>query len=538
MGPVDDPHDPPCMRCKRERLECYFSTQRRKRYDKGDGEQKDDPLDQQKGIKRYPIRRDSHLTIDSDATTSTLPPLTPGGSIGRPKPLRRPDHQGTAVSDDDEDQSVNDGATAILQNREMLSGHDALNTAFAATGVKGSTKTAKMNAKELNEAVKAWADIRFVRAGWFTALEGISYIEYFYRYLSPLTPITVADYRAPKTHQKLLREEPVLAIALLTISSRYMALSGPGAQSRAYAIHDKLWGYLRGLVDDIYWGQEQSAGVTCDHVKNNTSRSPFRTLGTIETLLLLTEWHPRALHFSAGQVSDDLLVLQEIAPPSEPNQDDLSTANVLDSNLPPGSSGKKVESWLEPCWRSDRMCWSLVSHAMTLAYELGVMDDGASKIHLVHANAADSPFDQRRYNIRRLLYVYLTQTSGRLSLPSPIPKKFGKALFEYGQQYSTSSASSPQENGEDPLNQEPSHDMAQDKGLDLWFRLARLFAKGNAEIFPSRNVTHEIIRSGRYREILDSYELLHFEWRKDFDECEMSECGSLFWTAFKHKREE
>lgn len=31
LGPVDEPHDPPCVRCRREAKECYFSATRRKR---------------------------------------------------------------------------------------------------------------------------------------------------------------------------------------------------------------------------------------------------------------------------------------------------------------------------------------------------------------------------------------------------------------------------------------------------------------------------------------------------------------------------
>lgn len=31
LGPVDDPHNPPCVRCRRESKECFFSVTRRKR---------------------------------------------------------------------------------------------------------------------------------------------------------------------------------------------------------------------------------------------------------------------------------------------------------------------------------------------------------------------------------------------------------------------------------------------------------------------------------------------------------------------------
>ena len=36
LGPVDDPHEPPCQRCRRESKECYFSATRRKRRLSGD----------------------------------------------------------------------------------------------------------------------------------------------------------------------------------------------------------------------------------------------------------------------------------------------------------------------------------------------------------------------------------------------------------------------------------------------------------------------------------------------------------------------
>jgi hypothetical protein len=39
LGPVDNPHDPPCVRCRRESKECYFSATRRKR--KTDGADED-----------------------------------------------------------------------------------------------------------------------------------------------------------------------------------------------------------------------------------------------------------------------------------------------------------------------------------------------------------------------------------------------------------------------------------------------------------------------------------------------------------------
>ncbi|MCJ1274964.1 hypothetical protein MMC21_002763 [Puttea exsequens] len=43
LGPVDDPHEPPCVRCRRESKDCFFSATRRKRkLDGGEDELGDD----------------------------------------------------------------------------------------------------------------------------------------------------------------------------------------------------------------------------------------------------------------------------------------------------------------------------------------------------------------------------------------------------------------------------------------------------------------------------------------------------------------
>jgi len=55
--------------------------------------------------------------------------------------------------------------------------------------------------------------------------------------------------------------------------------------------------------------------------------------------------------------------------------DNYSTDDEGGPRLPRGVGGKRIESWLEPAWRSDRMCWMLLSTAMGLSYELGVFDN-------------------------------------------------------------------------------------------------------------------------------------------------------------------
>lgn len=61
--------------------------------------------------------------------------------------------------------------------------------------------------------------------------------------------------------------------------------------------------------------------------------------------------------------------------PSYDGNDNYSTVDETGNRLPGAIGGRRIEGWLEPAWRSDRMCWMLLSTAMGLSYELVVFDD-------------------------------------------------------------------------------------------------------------------------------------------------------------------
>ena len=237
-----------------------------------------------------------------------------------------------------------------------------------------------VNEQGYEDALRSWSRFRFVRAGWFTREEAIKFIAYYYEYLSPLTPVSPPTFRSPATHSTLLNEEPILTVTLLTISSRYYKVIGPGGHCRSHAIHEELWKYLRRMIERCFWGQEAFGGGFCGSgadESQTSSTAPWRglrkgslrTLGTIESLMILTEWHPRALHFPPDEATDELML------PSYDRRDMLDVDE--EGNLRPTGNvgGRRIESWLEPAWRSDRMSWMLLSTAHGLAYELGVFDD-------------------------------------------------------------------------------------------------------------------------------------------------------------------
>ncbi|KAI9793100.1 MAG: hypothetical protein M1816_000998 [Peltula sp. TS41687] len=634
LGSVDDPHDPPCVRCRRESKECFFSATRRKRQhadatpDGPDGEVGND-YEARNARKR---RRGESYTGDDlnnaigsshtgnhgggqgaqssvSSTTSTIMqhPLTPGGSVGQAQPLRRPtltvessispqttfdgDHfhqqqqcspglpAPTIAQTDAVEEEQQITAEKILQTG-IYSGHDALNLLFEAAGRSGDITNSRDESQvtlqpppvPTNKVINQPVERTNVGSGRIENI-GHSYLQNlkredtaanipidpaisggdtslkppaddasqsrdyqdarrawsscsFYKYMAPLTPISPPSFQLPGSHSALLTEEPILAVTLLTISSRYMRLSGPGALSRSYAIHEKLWNYLRGMIERIVWGQEQfGAGFGTSptkHEENQTSstapwrglrKGSMRTLGTVESLMLLTEWHPRALHFPPGDDGMELIV-------HDARADVDSSLNELAGELPSstqqaprGVGGRRIESWLEPAWRSDRMCWMLLGNALALSFELGVFDpfpnmgtlDGSS-----YRPEYRSPSHRlRARRLRKLLLVYLTQLSGRLEWPNPCDTsdlanfKLQTHLPE-GQPNPDGSATFFEAGTEDCV-------------LHCWVELTNLMRSGNELFFSSRNHTKDLIRSGLYTNLLEHFQPRLRKWREEFD---------------------
>ncbi|CAI6310800.1 unnamed protein product [Periconia digitata] len=607
LGPVDNPHDPPCVRCRRESKECYFSATRRKRkgQDGADDYDEQDDYELRNGRKRHKSSDASSQPASLHHPATTNPsdssnaayisqPLTPGGSVGRYEPLRRPT-TATQPQNDEEDRKMADTATAVMQTGEIYSGHDALNLLFQAAGRDlqehhrtGSTSSANRpsigtpgsqtnlaspqavtatharnpsrivaepivdpaishqspglpdppNEASFNDAVRAWSKFRFVRAGWLTAKEAVRYIDYFYTYLSPLTPIVVPDYRDHAMHAKMLREEPMLVITLLTIASRFRTPDTPsraGAVSRSYLIHDKFWKYLQGMIDRTIYGQEQFGGGFCGAGQqpgsdvNPLTRKGLRTLGTVESLMLLTEWHPRALHFPPGDDDDELVPTDDVfggEMPAEPGAPNLE-----------GESGQRIDSWLEPCWRSDRMCWMLLGNAMSLAYEIGVFDETSelefeeANQHLSHATV--KAYFRRKNHLKNLLVIYVTQTSGRLGLTSMLPKTLRedelqsqqtplelfnarKALIRAPPLHHSTRSDGQRLPLESIATQE--RHAVQDLVLDFWDRIAKTMEMGNLKLFPNRRKTRELLKSGKYEEVLKGFQTPITDWKRGFDQ--------------------
>ncbi|KAI1419479.1 transcriptional activator ARO80 [Xylaria sp. FL1777] len=622
LGSVDNPHDPPCMRCRRESKECFFSATRRKRKNDDDADEYQDEYIIRNGRKRHYLDDTPPVATEDERKPFNPVPLTPGGSASRNQPLRRTDtihdlHHVTAdrprrssyaESTEDSNAQLENLEAQNVMRKGMYGPHDALDLLYKAatdnphaiqarqeatptttiaptilqpsslasppsrktraqtsahdsrSQIRATTKSAdpidprllpsdthdekaeieaRLNVEHepgYREALAAWARFRFVRAGWFTKEEAIKYIVYYYEYLSPMTPVSPPTFRNPGSHITLLTEEPILAVTLLTIASRYYSITTTGGHCRSHAIHEELWRYLRRMVERCLWGQEAFGGGFCgsgadDSQTSSTApwrglrKGSLRTLGTIESLMILTEWHPRALHFPPEEAIDELML---------PSRDLRMQPSSTDEDVTarPGGNvgGQRIESWLEPAWRSDRMCWMLLSNALGLAYELGVFDDIDE---LLAANAITRPeyedeaYRLRAMRIKRLLLIYLTQLAGRLGWTNMVPESIRTTdpVFSHNRRPTTNEGTTP---GTNPSVLSNTFSYVPDVELDdqiiqCWVGVSNAMHRGNEKIFKSRKHTTEIIQSGRYTSILKDFQPILREWWREFERFRLPE---------------
>lgn len=135
------------------------------------------------------------------------------------------------------------------------------------------------------------------------------------------------------------------------------------------------------------------------------------------SLLLLSDFHPRSIHFPPSDDDDGIL-----APTEEDLKDNASTGGEA-HEMP--ASDSTFAGWTESALRSDRMSWSLIGTSYGLAYELGIFgnfsDGVVSPDRRLPRQGGSLPDNQRVDRIQRLLYIYITHASGRFGFPSMYP---------------------------------------------------------------------------------------------------------------------
>jgi hypothetical protein len=420
LGSVDEPQDPPCARCRRENKQCYFSSTRNKRTKIDGGHTLTNRNSSEPSRYEYQIpQNDSDMRNNHESVQFVYSPRSGGGPASNSDPdlgTASPDGQQTVSTLLDRQAYTTNDALGLLHDaahhgRSSVTTED-LACSVAESGSRIASASAYSSpAKSKSErdrrvidiALKTWNNLVFVHDGLITAEEALSYVDWFYNYLVPLSPVPSARFQDHSQHMNLLEEEPILAVTILTVASRYMKLSGPGSITRGYVVHDRLWNYLRSMISRVFWSEEAFTSmdsVPHSEAPSTTPSSVLRTMGTCEALLLLLEWYPRTLHFPPIDNDTNSIIVRD------------GTTHHITSQGRYGRMRSGVD-WLR---RSDRMCWSLLGLAQSLATELGMFDKQGITTEDYDYRSQDDM--QRVHRIRRLIWVFSVQTSGRLGATS------------------------------------------------------------------------------------------------------------------------
>lgn len=514
-GPDGGELKPPCQRCKREMRECVFRSERSWVKRRKPGEVRDN-------VEEEPARPHSGSISNVQPSpvhrlsTSTLE-FAPGDSPHTSKhraDIFSPHNHLRRISS-----SQGDLANSVMRT-VVSSGSDALNLLFEAahhrdamdneqqsgsqayetprsgpTGFENATPSSPFHTFRAQpvqmstpspETLKVWTSCRFVQMGWFSAHEAVTYVDLFFKNCSPLSPILGEFYSHHENHYALIALDPFLCTTILMISSRYNILPGVGGASRGYFVHDRLWEQCQRFIMKIMLG----------HVKPSKAQS--RTIGSIEALLLLSEWHPRALHFPTAADGWDCELMIGA------NNTTEEGARLLEGDA---TSSRWLEDVIEPAKRSDRMSWMLMGCALSLAQELGLFEDNASidKDQVSYPKATTEFLILRRIRARKLLYVLLEQLSWRLGCTSMIPQSLNHALME----------KIPVDSATGAVEQWQSF-------MSAWVELTKLARSVSDTIYPNTATTRSLLRTGRYIGLLEHFQPLLTSWRKKYlDPCKL-----------------
>lgn len=253
-------------------------------------------------------------------------------------------------------------------------------------------------------------------------------------------------------------------------------MSTPGGESRGHLLHQRLWDHCQHILMRILLGQEKS------------SKAKTRTLGSIEALILLTEWHPRALQVppvSDGWDSDVIL--------SFPDARDQTGAAVDNP-----SRDRWLEDVIQPAQRSDRMSRTVLGMAMSLANELGVFDQQDDAAPGGNMSEYEARQHHRRRALAKLLFLYQEQLSSRLGCKSLMPESVSHGITS-----SSTSRMSFAKRGED-----------WGSFMIAWTELTRMVRSISDVLFPSQAITSQLLRSGRYISIIEHFRLLLSGWEE------------------------
>lgn len=200
--------------------------------------------------------------------------------------------------------------------------------------------------------------------------------------------------------------------------------------------------------------------------RENSSTAKSRILGIVESLMLISDWHPRSVQLPTDSLDWD----------GEPISQQCDRRNVKQRNRDALSIRWQGDVF-ESVNRSDELSWGLLGTAVTLALRAGTFLDEPPF-------GLDARCVARFHRTRKLLYVYATEIASRLGCSSLLSEN-------------VSSSMSPSQENE-------SRERSSNSCMDLWLDLTKLKHLASVS-FSQKGPATKQVSSGNYN-------LLCLEW--------------------------
>lgn len=177
--------------------------------------------------------------------------------------------------------------------------------------------------------------------------EAIQLINAYFLTMDPFFPFVPLQLHDPDE----LARYPILLCTILTIASRYHKFSELGEYNgvnnkRHIDIHEKLWVYCQKMISQTVWAEAST-----------------RSVGTVLAFLLFSEWNPRAIHWKWADYANN------------PKMTDFSTSDTgVNDYLKVGQRATGFGA----IRRSDRMAWMLTGTSLRIAQDMGFMQSNCN----------------------------------------------------------------------------------------------------------------------------------------------------------------
>ncbi|KAM0788743.1 hypothetical protein ACM66B_002835 [Microbotryomycetes sp. NB124-2] len=291
---------------------------------------------------------------------------------------------------------------------------------------------------------RGWSSWQPIVSGLLTQSEAEYLFKYFETSISPLYPLLAPEIFSSSHLPTLTSSESLLLCAMVAIASRY---NDKLDRARADAIHVSIANFIRQELVYLHEGSPVS-----------------RNIGSVDALLLLTEW------------------------PCIPLEHIMRSAEAKSE-----SGNEEAAELLKTSAQYDSMSWTYIGIAVRLAQELGLDNVASYRLNAVNdKDSADVNLGERALRTWIFCYNADRHVSVRLGRNAVVQAYMTSAWWER-------------------VTQRASNDVLKQGLKELWAErtlpqglLAALMGTVQERLYPNKEITRSLIRTGQWENFVRS----------------------------------